>query len=58
MTIEEIAKRLDDCASRKACKTCKHNFRGMPTMQCEGFIVAEMGEECRKLVEQMGDDGK
>lgn len=58
MTIEEIAKVLNDCASKKSCKTCKYNFYGLPTMQCEGHMVADMGNECRKLVEQMGDDGK
>lgn len=57
MTIEEIAQRLNDCVNKK-CKTCKHNFYGLPTMQCEGHIVKEMAEECTKIVEQMGDDGK
>lgn len=58
MTIDEIAKRLDDCANKRICKICKYNFYGLPTMQCEGHMVREMAEECRKLVEQMGDDGK
>ena len=58
MTIEEISKRLNECASKEACKDCQHSFRGYPTMHCEGFIIESMGAECRKLVEQMGDDGK
>lgn len=58
MTIEEIAKKLDDCASKTLCKSCQYNFRGYPTMHCEGYIIEEMGAECRKIVAEMGDDGK
>lgn len=57
MTIEEIAQRLNDCANKK-CKSCKYNFYGLPTMQCEGHIVRDMAEECRKIVAMEGDDGK
>lgn len=56
-TIGEIAKILNDCANRK-CKSCRYNFYGLPTMQCEGHIVKDMAAECRKIVERMGDDGK
>ena len=58
MTIEEIEKRLNECANKKACKSCKHSRDGLPTLACEGYIIEEMGAECRKIVEQMGDDGK
>lgn len=56
MTIEEIAKRLNECANKKACKTCKYSWKGMPTMHCEGDIVKEMADVFRKRYETKGDE--
>lgn len=56
MTIEEIAKKLDDCANIR-CSNCKHIFTD-DLAECQTRIIEEMADECRKLVEQMGDDGK
>lgn len=58
MTLEEIQVRLVDCANKRFCKRCSHARDGRPTMTCEEYMVREMADECRKLVEQMGDDGK
>jgi len=58
MTIEEIAKTLDDCANHRNCEICKFSFYGLPTMECEGHMIASMGSEVRKFVDKMGDDGK
>lgn len=59
MTIEEIAKRLDDCATKsmKNCADCIYQkYEGLE--RCQAELIKEMGAECRKIVEQMGDDGK
>lgn len=59
MTIEEIAKVLNDCAKcsfkTKKYETCKYNrYDGLSQIQhCQHDLIAEMGAECRKLVEQM-----
>lgn len=58
MTIEEVKDRLNDCSSKRLCKECQYSFRGYPTMHCEGYMIEEMGAECAKIVERMGDDGK
>ena len=64
MTIDEIEKVLNDCAkcsfNTKKYETCKYNkYDGLSQIQhCEHDLIADMGAECRKLAEQMGDDGK
>lgn len=58
MTIEEVKDRLINCAEKKDCFKCKHSFYGQPTANCKEHIVREMGNECAKIVEQEGDDGK
>lgn len=55
MTIEEIAKKLDDCANAR-CEGCEYLCANMSL--CQQNIISDMANECRKLVEQMGDDGK
>lgn len=56
MTIEEIAKRLNDCANVR-CSHCKHKYID-DLAECQTRIIEEMADECRNLVKQMGDDGK
>ena len=56
MTLEQIKDRLVDCANVK-CSNCKHNYID-DLAECQTRIIQEMSEECCKLVEQMGDDGK
>lgn len=57
MKIDEIAKRLDDCANNR-CKESQCKYIKDDCFACQKQMIREMGEECRKLVEQMGDDGK
>lgn len=58
MTIEEVKDRLVNCGERKDCHKCKHSFYGQPTATCKEHIVREMGNECTKIVAEMGDDRK
>lgn len=58
MTVEQIAKKLNDCANKIYCKKCTHSRDGMPTMTCEEFMIKEVGAECRKIVEAENDDLK
>ena len=59
MTIDEIAKSLDNCANRR-CGDCKYYlhtiFQNYGT--CVNSLIEDMANECRHLSDQMGDDGK
>jgi len=57
MTIEDIAKKLDDCGNHRTCGTCEFGF-GLPTESCRADMILAMGSECRRVAEEMNDDGK
>lgn len=48
MTVEQIAIRLDNCATGKGCAICKY----LNQTECETFLIKEMADECRKIVEK------
>ena len=59
MTIEEIAKKLDYCAvkSMSNCEGCKYKkFEDL--VRCQAELIRDMANECRKIADQLGDDGK
>jgi len=49
MTIDEIAEAMNNCAAGK-CNKCP--------IDCKKLLIEYLGNECRKLVEQMEDDCK
>lgn len=57
MTIEEVAKKLDDCGNHRTCEICEFGF-GIPTEECRREMVVSMGDECRRIVEAERDDLK
>lgn len=44
MTIQDIVKRLKDCAAGK-CKDCPHQN----VFDCEAFLIDELAKECEKI---------
>lgn len=56
MTIDQIAKRLKDCANKTYCKECPYSSNDLPTMTCEEFMIKYAAEECRKVADEMIDD--
>jgi len=57
MTIQDIAKALNDCANLK-CGSCKYHDLGHSDVTakmaaCQAAIIDELGNECRRIVEEM-----
>lgn len=57
MTIEDIAKKLDDCGNHRICGICEFDD-GLFTESCRTQMILAMGSECRRVAEEMNDDGK
>lgn len=56
MMIDQIAKRLNDCANKTYCKECPYSSNDLPTMTCEEFMIKDAAEECRIIAEEVEDD--
>jgi len=60
MTIQEVANKLNECALME-CEGCSH-FKGDIVRQnyvmCQADMIAEMGLECKKIADELSDDGK
>lgn len=55
MTIEEAAKKLDDCANGK-CTDCQ--FRHFDVNVCQSYNIKYIANKCKEIAERMNDDGK
>jgi len=55
MTIEQIAKKLDDCANVVCidCEYCCGNIK-----LCQANLIRDMANECKRIVAESEDDGK
>lgn len=53
MTIEQIAKKLNDCANAR-CNGCE--FQKVPVMYCQQHMIKKMADECRRIAEEVEDD--
>lgn len=59
MTIEQIAKELDDCANRKRCDRCTYELlKNEKEETCSRFFVRDIASECKRIVAESEDDGK
>lgn len=59
MTIDDIAKKLNNCANGM-CFNCDKDkdrmARGISL--CQASLIQDMADECRKIAEDLKDDGK
>lgn len=54
MIVEEILNKLYMCAEKR-CSICKYSPMNN---HCKESLIEDLANDCRKLAEQMGDDGK
>lgn len=54
MTIEHIAKQLNMCANRQ-CGECPYKD-WEDEAECQGSLILDMAEECRRIAEEVEDD--
>lgn len=58
-SIRYIADQLNNCAARK-CGDCKYYLHSVfqNYSVCKNSLIEDMGKECKKVADQIGDDGK
>ena len=53
MTVEQIAKKLNDCAN-SVCIDCEYCCGNMKL--CQANLIRDMANECRRIAEEVEDD--
>lgn len=58
MTIEQVANKLNKCATCKGNDGCEYSKTGEAYVICKGRLIQAMADECRMIAERGDLDDK